>query len=276
MKSKIIAAALIFLVHFTTAQHKLWTLGTAKTLQKRQFNIGVFQPMRYGIAPRFEIGAHPLAIFAFPHLRAKKNWIETESGWYVATRHGINYPTLPLKLSQKQDFEEIIPDTTYVPNMLGFTNELLISTWLKKETNCEPPNYLLTLKLGVKNAYKFKDTVFPVINYPIIYHQASIYRDSILYYAGLDLDAHLNEKMNFSVDVDFLSVNVFDEWAIEHKAMLIIPFAKRAYFIGGYKLSYGTYPDKNKFFIGPLVEILWSFGIKGKREEGVFDKNGRL
>jgi len=255
------------------SQHNIWSVGTAKTLDKRQYYYGIFEPLRYGLTKRVELQTYPLACVVFPNLSFKINWIAVNNNWYLSTRHAASYPTFGLRISQEQDFRELIPDTTHVPQMIGVTNEILFSKWLIPESSCEAADMLLTIKAGIKFAYKFEETGFPNINQSVIYHQAAIYRDSILWYVGIDLDGHAGEKMNFCLDLDFMSVNQLDDWAIQHKGMLIIPFGKRANFIIGYLINYGTYPDKNRIFAMPLIDLSWYFRGKKPAEKGLFDED---
>lgn len=259
------------------AQNNIWTVGTALTIKPRNMSIAAFQQSRYGITRELEVFAHPLAFPVFQNIGIKRHWYTTESGWFLSTRHAINCPTLFLKITSRKGAGGIVPENTKVPFILGFTNEFLASTFLIKETSCTVPDLLLTLKLGSKMAAKFGENTVPTIDYPVIYQQTIIYqKKKRLWYIGADLDGRLTDRVNFCIDVDFLSVNLLDDYAIEHKGLIIMPVFKRMTFVAGYKISFGTYPYGNDFMFSPLIDIMWDLYRKKKREKDLFDKRMKI
>ena len=270
-----IISALFLLLFEVSAQTNIWTIGTALTKPKGQYSFGIFQPFRYGLTKSLEFSAHPVLFLAMPNASLKKHWYTTENEWYFSTRHALHYPTLFFRLTSRKGLMGLLPPHTVVPHTLAFANEFLASTWLIKETSCDPPNLLLTLKAGVKNGLKLGETTVPSFDYPLAYQQASVYLEKKpVWYIGADLDGVIGNGLNFCVDIDFISVNWgVDDYAVEHKSLLVIPFARRMTFAAGYKLSYGTYPYGNDLFIMPLVDLIWDFKRKEKRDNGLFEKD---
>lgn len=286
------------------SQYELWTIGTAKTMPHKMFETGVFMPLRYGITHRVEIQSFLLANALCPNVRTKIHWY-TIPNWeiLVSTRHGIYYPTIGMNFIHKYepfgiewlDFypgkmrvqrlrdpmyhENMPPGEEYLPlketkiaPTLTFTNELLLSKMLIPKTSCTPPNLLLTLKLGVNKSWFLDEQHIPNINEPMIYQRSAVLHDSVLWYVGLDLDAHLTSVLDYCVDIEFLSVDWdVKDWALEHKGLLILPIG-RFTVAGGYQLSYGTYPTGNDLFVMPLLDIVYRFGIK-RIEDGLFRRD---
>jgi hypothetical protein len=248
------------------SQLEIWTVGTAKTIYQGNLEVNVLRPCRYGITKTLEVSAQPIAFPVFPNAQIKKNWYDREIA--IATVHGINYPTLALNLQRKRNKEDWIPIDSVVPQLIVIKNEVIVSKMLKAATSCEAPNYYLSLKAGVQFALKFKESTLPLIEKPIIYQRTSVYYDQILWYVGADLDAHLNEIINYSVDLDFLSVGLgIDDWAIEHKGLLMTKLTKSLMIEGGYKLSYGTYPKGNQLKIYPLADVSWTYKFKKLKKD---------
>ncbi len=258
------------------AQLEIWTVGSAKTINKGTLEVNLFRPARYGITKTLEVSAQPFIFPVLPNAQIKKNWYDKD--FSMASVHGINYPSLFLNLVRKRDNPNLIPIDSVVPQLIVFKNEIIASKILKKATSCEASNYLLSLKAGIQLAASFKESSLPIIEKPIIYQRTSVYHNQVLWYVGADLDAHLNSFLNYSVDVDFLSVGMaIDDWAIEHKGMIMMKITNSLMILAGYKLSWGTYPTQTQFGIYPLADISWTYKFKDlkKNELDLFrDKKG--
>lgn len=256
------------------AQFELWTVGTAYTAPESQLDVSVFRPARYGISKTFEVSAQPWVFIIFPNGQLKKTWYRKKIA--IATVHGINYPSWSLNMLRKKDKEGYIPVDSVVPQMMVFKNEVIASKMLKKATTCEAPNYLLSVKLGVQFAWHLKEGNIPPMEKPVIYPLTSVYQKNLLWYAGVDIDGHLNSWINFSADVDFLSVNFsMDDIAVEHKGMVMAPLTNSLMVLVGYKFFYGTYPSGNsQIAVYPLIDLSWKYTFKPKKakELDLFDE----
>ncbi len=243
------------------SQLQIWTVGTARTIAPNKLEVSAFRPARYGLSRTLELSAQPFAFLFLPNLQIKKNWF---NGFVsLSSVHGVNYPTMLLNFTRKRDRSDIIPIDSIVPQLITVKNEIIISKMLKKSNICESENYLLSLKIGTQFALKFGESTLPFIEKPIIFQRTAIYNDKLLWYVGADLDGHLNNFINFSVDIDFLSVGAgIDYYAIEHKGILLMGLTNSLTIMAGYKFSYGSYPSNNKFFIWPLIDISWTYNFK--------------
>jgi hypothetical protein len=278
-KINLIVFSLIFfnchLISFS--QMEIWTVGTAKTIPQGHLEISILRPARYGITKKLEVSAQPLIFPVFPNAQIKKNWYDGK--FAIASVHGINYPSLFLKLKRSNKPNALIPRDSIVPQLFVIKNEIIGSIMLKEPTSCEASNYFLSIKIGAQFALKFGKSTLPDMEKPVIYPRTSVYHDTLLWYVGADLDAHLNERINYSVDLDFLSVGLkIGDWAIEHKGILMIKLTNSLMVMAGYKLSYGTMPTKNRFGIYPMADISWTHQfrqIKSKQID-LFDKGKHL
>jgi len=263
--SKIFPLLLFLSVSFSlSAQYEIWTVGTASTIPEGHLDVSVFRPARYGITKTLEVSAQPFIFPVLPNGQIKKTWHKKE--FVFASVHGINYPTITLNIVRKRDNQELIPIDSVVPQLLAFKNEVIVSKILKKATTCEAENFVLSLKLGVQFAFQLTESTLPQIEKPILYPRTAIYHKEILWYLGADIDGHLNSFINFSADVDFLSIGMgIDDFAIEHKGMLMMPLTESLMILGGYKLSYGSYPSGNKLGIYPMLDISWKYIFKQRK-----------
>ena len=78
------------------------TGGTARTLPAGRMDVGVWQPLRYGLTDTLELSSHVLLATRMPNLRARHRWAQAH-GWDVATLHELAYPT-PLLRDLRREF----------------------------------------------------------------------------------------------------------------------------------------------------------------------------
>jgi hypothetical protein len=285
------------------AQYDLWTIGTAKTLAPNMLEVSLFQPLRYGITTRVEART-----FLFPNILCPN--IGTKIHWYtikdyeilISTRHHFYYPTPAIKFlsknvpfgidyydpnkgqgirrMQEPFFDSISPpplsyeplNDIIIPNIFTFQNDLLISKMLVPRTSCTSSDLLLTLKIGAIFSKISGKSTLPLVLDPMIYQRTSVFHDTVLWYVGLDLEGHINDIMDFSIDAEFLSVDwKVKDWAFEHKGLFVFNF-NDFHLAAGYQFSYGTYPDKNKVFIMPVIDLTYRFGVRFQ-QEGLFRKD---
>ena len=106
------------------ADTSIWSFGTAHSLPKGQWEVGLFQPLRYGMTDDQDIALHPLFAIKLPNLVYKKTWVEKNS-WTIATRHGFYYPTPLLQsITGAGKFKIVAPQFEF-PTLIGLTNEIL-------------------------------------------------------------------------------------------------------------------------------------------------------
>ncbi len=272
MKFKIVLLIIfIFSITLAQAQNQLWTQGTAHTLSKHRLSVSLLKPTRFGLTHRTELQAHPLAFFAMPHLAIKHAWVEKiffKRKFLFSSYHGIYYPTLALNLTRKRNNEKLLPITTQVPQLLAFRNELRVSHFLKPSTSCKRANQLLTLRLGIKNAFSFGASSPPIIVQPIMFRETMVFFPEPAWYAGLDFDAHLNQTFNYFIDIDYHSIGwKWKQWAVESKMGIMGYSGRRMSAMIGAKLSYSKLLNENKFYALPIADISWTFRIKRRKEK---------
>ncbi|MBT3210096.1 MAG: hypothetical protein HN704_12315 [Bacteroidetes bacterium] len=270
-----------FLILFSLncfSQSDIWSVGTAITLDKNDYRYGVFLPFSYGLTESFEVSANVIPFLLVPNISAKKQW--TNQRWIIATNHSIHYPSFGLKAAANTEIYDILPDTSIIPQIIAFKNEILISRGFASskcnafEKNSDEvrtnANFILTLKLGFQFASIFKDSNFPAINKAYLYHKSSIYHDKNLLYAGIDLDGKFLPKLNYTIDFDFL-LSDFKEIALEQKSIIIWNKSSKFSVLLGYKLFYVP-PIENQFFIMPFTDFVWTFASAKKLELGLFGR----
>ncbi len=262
---------LFFLMLFVSvsifSQIEIWTVGTAKTIPEYNLELSILRPARFGITKSLEISAHPIAFPLLPHAQIKKKWYDRH--FIFATVHGFNYPNIALNILKKMNKEDYLHKDDVIPRILAFKNEMIISKVLKKRTTCEAENYLLSVKFGIQTSFAKADTTLSSIQNPILYPRTEIYHDRTLWYAGIDLDARFNSYINYSIDLDYLSVGGEQkDYAIEHKALAMTKLTNSLTIAAGYKLTFTTLNDQHRMilYLFPLIDISWVYKFRKKRE----------
>lgn len=266
------------------AQAPFQSRPTAITIPKNYFEVSAFSPSRYGCGKRTEIFSTVFLDWKLPNLGLKHTWIHKpardgegffrERDFYFATVHNFDYPSMFFKMVQRHK-PSFISDTATVPSVVTMRNEARVSIMLKKKTLCDPANFFLTIRAGVKNSFKAggADATMPPVQRQLWYRETVVCLDTIVWFAGLDLDVHITGKMNLLLDADFYSVdwNVKD-WSGENKVFLYGYFGLNGNIMlqAGAKLLYGSVCGHSKVMAYPMADISYFFGVRKKRDVGLF------
>ena len=261
-------------------QNPLWTDGTAFTIQKKQLELSLFRPAKFGLTKKDELSAHPIGFFILPHAFYKRRWIKFElfeRRFLFSSRHGLYYPKPALKLNSRLPFRfsESIPEDASFPFSLAIQNEIILSHYINEPNHCSAGDKLITARVGFKYAFKFSPLEQPLIYQSILYRETVVLTPGFVWYAGVDIDGHLNPMFNYFADLDFYSHGFINSWAIESKFGLMGYYLKHWSGYAGLKLGYSTMPGRNRFLIMPIAGIsyLLDFRKQKKHGKGLFKNN---
>ncbi|MBC8214831.1 MAG: hypothetical protein ISR90_00655 [Candidatus Marinimicrobia bacterium] len=224
---------------------------TANTIPKGQFEVGLFQPLKYGMTEKVELSTHPLAFFLMPNLT-----IKNKVGDGTAARFSIYYPTYLLRLLTREGSGGLIaPDPTIpgIPHMVSIRQELLVTKSFSST--------IITAKAGFSIATKFGGELDSrtEIEFPTIYQRLNVFYNGHGFNSGLDI-RHSFGKLDILADVDiFYLPEDTNTTFIEHKSMLIWNKSNRFQTAVGYKLVYGEYTDGKDLDIVPVFDLVWSW-----------------
>ena len=242
-----------------------WLSGTAHTLQKGQWEVGLFQPVRWGQGNSREFSFYKVTSFFMPNLKIKQQWVQ-RGGWTISTSHSFYYPTPLLKKLQSPlgmdvgapNMFALISPEFHIPHMLSFGNLGLASKQLAG-------NKILTLKAGLSFAFRSSDLARETtIDLPLIYHRLAVYYSGFMGQFGIDINGQVGEKWNYLLDGDvFLVPKMKGSFSIEHKGLLRWKGSQAFSVLFGYKAGYGLYPDGYpnnsiaRFHLFPFFDLQW-------------------
>ena len=235
---------IIVLCGWIHADTSIWSSGTAHSLPKGQWEVGLFQPLRYGMTDDQDIALHPLFAIKLPNLVYKKTWVEKNS-WTIATRHGFYYPTPLLQyITGAEKFKIVAPQFEF-PTLIGLTNEILATRSLG--------DGLLTGKAGLLLGLGGGDLdPTSTIDVPLVYPRLAVYYNGWGLRLGADYMAPIKGRWSGFVDGDvFLYPGSASALFFETKVLLIWTKSSRLRFMVGYKITYGEYPFGSHWQILP-------------------------
>lgn len=232
-----------------------WTGGTAYTLAKHRFEIGLFTGSRYGITDKLELSTRPLLFLLAPQVKIKKSWGEY-SGFSVATEHGFLYPTQILRLVARKGIGGLISGEFTIPEMFAIDNRLRISYKPFKNT-------ILSANAGLTFAVKFNDLDSrTTIDLPVIYPRLAVFYNQPEFDLGIDFRGEFSPRFGFIFNVEnFILANTTENYFLENKGILTYTSKKQSLRVeGGYQLCYGKYPSGSQWHLLPVIALIFGKG----------------
>ncbi|HIA79123.1 MAG TPA: hypothetical protein EYO07_03035 [Candidatus Marinimicrobia bacterium] len=228
-----------------------WFPHSAVPLPEKRWDVGIFQPFRFGVSEKLEYSLHPLLFFVMPNLSIKLSHKDVGS-WSTASRHGFFYPTPLLNMLTHEDkFGMISPEFDPIPRLLG-----LYSDWLM--TGSLSPSTYLTIKTGLSAGISFGDLdERSSIDLPLVYHRLGVFYNKWALRLGVDLTGQIAKKLRFLVDGDAHVLPGFDgDLSLEHKGVLIWDKSEHFRLICGYKFVWGRFPFGTQARILPYIPMI--------------------
>lgn len=236
---------------------KNWESHSANLLPKQRLEIGLFQPLRYGVSEKLEISSHPLVFFVMPNISVKTPHGNI-GGWSTASRHRLLYPTPLLNMFSKGikiggNTASLISPNFVIPIMLGVSNDLLLT----KSTSLAD----ITFRGGIDLGFVFGDLdERSLIDLPLLYHRLGVYYNTWGLDFGIDIYRKLTEKFWVHTDIDLLLLPGFSgSYNVEHKLLLIWKKSEKIRFSTGYKFIYGEFPYGNEARVLPYFPLIESW-----------------
>ena len=237
-----IIASLVF------GETKKWDAHSAYLLPQKRWEMGLFQPFRYGYSETIEYSVHPLWFFVMPNFSLKKSQSDF-AGFTSASQYKIVYPTPFLNMIAKEGIMGIIAPDFQMPSMLG-----LSASWLMSKNMSGVD---LTLKGGLDLGFAFGDLdTRSTIDLPLVYHRLGVYYNNWGFHTGLDVQKNISEKIGVLVDADLrLLPGLNGNYSLEHKLLLRWHKSENFRILTGYKFVMGEYPYGSDMRLLPYIPM---------------------
>ncbi|MBT3755133.1 MAG: hypothetical protein HOD64_01460 [Candidatus Cloacimonetes bacterium] len=254
MKKIIILIVISLVMLSLSAETSIWSKGTTDVLPQGRWEVGIFQPLSYGLNETTELSTYALADLVMPNITLKKFWKNLD-GLEFTSKHSFIYPSLFLNVMAKEGAFGILPDNSVIPHIFVLNNQFMLSYKYNEYLNFIP-------KIGFSAALVIGDSDFPTIDMPIVYNRTSIYHENIMFNIGLDVRGSVSSKFEYLVDIDkFIMDKEYCEYSYEHKLLLIWKINRKFALSAGYKLSYSDYPStmQRRTDFLPLIDLQVGF-----------------
>jgi len=235
----------------TLQTERNWSNGTAFVLPQGRFEIGLFQPLRYGLQDNLEVSLYPVWFFVIPNARMK--WAH---GSGISTRHGFYYPTPFLRLVSKKGIGGLISPEFKIPHMLALRNDVLYTRELL-------PCQYLTMMAGLEFALRFgsldKRTT---IDFPWVYNRLAVFYNDFGVRLGLDWHGRISSGWWFRLDGELFYYSGDQQTkAFEHSGKIYWRYEQRWEISGGYNIIYGEYPYGNGWnYFALIIDVRYAWG----------------
>ncbi len=256
----ILAFVHIFLLYsiISAEENRIWSAGSAYLLPAGNYEMGLFQPLRYGLSESMELSTHPLTMLLAPNISLKKSWNPVKD-FVFSTQHDFFYPTLLLRTISREGTGGIITPEFDIPHMFSIYNGVILSKSIFTD-------HLVTVKAGLNFAIKTDDLDDrTTIDFPLVYSRLAIFYNNFGFRGGCDLTGKLFGNLHYLTDFDlFVYPGADDGFALENKGLLIWNKSEKFQIAMGYKLIYGKYPFGDRWhLITPVFDFQWA--LRGKK-----------
>jgi len=176
-------------------------------------------------------------------------------GLIFSTRHNIYYPTPLLRTISREGIGGIISPEFHIPHMISLYNEIILSKHLSE-------NYLIAGKFGFNFVIKSGELdERTTIDLPLVFPRLNVFYNGYGFRSGFDLLGKLSNRWNYVVDMDFFYYPKADQdFAFEHKGLILWNKSHRFQLSFGYKLAYGEYPFGTQWhLLVPIFDIQWGW-----------------
>ena len=272
---KTIFTLLLFSICFGDQQN--WKSHSANILPKKRFEVGLFQPFRYGYSRTLECSTYPVWFFVMPNLTLKKSH-NLLPGYDVASRWSLFYPRPILNMVSRKGIGGFIDPTLKVPPLLGISASMLFTKIIS--------GVGVTFNSGFDFGFSLDELDERVnIELPLLYHRLSVFHNKYGFHTGFTLEKSVTGKLSAIVDLDLSILPGMDtqktdsgvtkllgEYSFEHKALLIFEKSETFRLLTGYKFVFGEYPFGSESRLLPflplvdswipMVELQWGGSLK--------------
>jgi len=233
---------------------RTWSSGTAYCMPAGRWEIGLFQPLRWGAGETLELSTHPLAFFLVPNLEVK--WLHRSGrDFTISSRHSMYYPTPLLRTITRKGIGGIISPEFHIPHMVSVYNEVLVSRSVAS-------SIVLTAKAGFCIAFKSGNLdERTTIDLPVVFPRLYVFYRGYGLRTGFNAFGKLFKRWTGSMDVDFFYYpGAEQKMAFEHQGRVVWCKNSRFKMFAGYQLSYGEYPFGTQWhLLAPLLDLQWGW-----------------
>ena len=169
------------------ANEKIWSSHSAEIIEKGRWEMGLFQPLRYGYSNYAEFSVHPGWFFLIPNLEVKESQ-KSFFGYKTASQYKLTYPTMLLNMLSGDGIGKVIAPEHDMPHMFSFSGSLIGTRSFNKIKLSLSGGLDIGIVLGDLNPIS-------TIDLPLVYHRLGVFYNGWGFHTGLDLERSLSDKI---------------------------------------------------------------------------------
>ncbi|HID40307.1 MAG TPA: hypothetical protein EYP36_12450 [Calditrichaeota bacterium] len=249
----IVIGHLVLFAQDSLQTKRIWSNGTAYTLPHGRFEIGFFQPLRFGLKDNLELSVQPLLFFVMPNATVK--WGQSKD---VATRHSFYYPTQLLRMASKEGTGGLISPEFDIPHMFALRNDVL---YTKRFFD----NQFFTMMAGLEFAVRFGSLdERTTIDFPWVYNRLAVFYNDFGIRLGLDWYGKISGDWWFRLNGELFYYSGNNQAkAFEHNGKIYWRHKGKWEVSAGYNIIYGEYPYGSEWnWFVPIIDVRYAWNGK--------------
>jgi len=235
----------------------LFAPDSARLVPPGRMELGVFAPLRWGVAERLEVSFYPLWMFVAPNVALRVGWGRA-GGLEWASDHSLGYPTPLMRLLAREGTGGIVPSDVTYPHLVSFANHL----WATREL---PGGHLLSARAGGALAWNLTAWDGPPTWSQVEWHYA--WPRMAAWFTGWSLDGGLAAQgpvagdFGYRVTLDaFYFPGLQGDRAVEWSVVASWRPRPGLELHAGATWSWARFPYGTRTSVPlPLVDLVWDF-----------------
>ncbi len=230
---------------------------SARLVPAGRMELGVFAPLRWGVAERLELSFYPLWMLVAPNLALRVGWGRA-GGLEWASDHSLGYPTPLMRLLAREGTGGIVPSDVLYPHLISLANHLLATREL-------PGGHLLSARLGGQVAKNLTAFDGPEFWSQVEWHYA--WPRTAAWFTGWSLDGGLAAQgpltgpFGYRITLDgFHFPGLKGDRAVEWSVVATWRPRPGLELHAGATWSWARFPYGTRTSVAlPLVDLVWAF-----------------
>ena len=230
------------------------TAGAAHTLAPGRFEVGLYQPLRWGITDGVELQTHPLLDALMPGAAVKVRWSEA-GDWTVATRHSLGSPTPLLRLLRREGALGLYPLDAEIPVLLTSAHHVLA-------TGTPAAGQHVTLRGGFRIAPHFGTLDMPKLDLPVASARTAAWHEPVVLDAGVAWDGCLPGPFAARLSGEVYVIPGIAEDVVFEQAGALTWRATEGFSVhAGWRWVWARYPWGIQEHVLPVIDAQWAFSL---------------
>lgn len=233
-----------------------FSMDTGAVLPAGRVEVGVFAPLRVGIAGRLELATSPLWFAVAPNADVKVAW-GAPGGVAIATQHGVLYPTPLMRLLSREGTGGIVPHDVTYPQILATSHHLLASVPVA--------GHLVTARAGGALAWNLTPFDGPrfwsEVEWHLVWPRAAAWFTGWSYDLGLAAQGPVFGPLRYRAELDWFRMpGLRGDFAVEWAGILEWRPSGRFQLRAGAKWSYAQFPYGTRLSVPfPILDAVWAW-----------------